>query len=117
MPKSSVAGLSLIMETNEQVEQAAELLRSVGLEVEGEDGYVQVKGPELTLSIMRGAMVDVPSHGGVLLQIAVPDVAAATSAAEQAGATVALAAGASDDAHASAFLQSPAGFTIELNPE
>lgn len=113
MRKSAVAGLSLIMETNEEVDEAADLLRSVGLEVEGEDGYVQVTGASLTLSIMRGAMVEVPRHGGLLLQIAVPEVAAATAAAEQAGATLALAPDA-DAENTSAFLHSRTGFTIEL---
>lgn len=113
MPTSSVAGLSLIMETNEEVDEAANLLRAVGLEVAGEDGYVQVTGPSLTLSIMRGAMVDVPRNGGLLVQVAVSDVAVASTAAEQAGATLALAPDAEGE-NKSAFLQSPMGFTLEL---
>jgi len=110
---SSVAGISLIMQTDDEVDQAAELLRAIGLEVVGEDGYVEVTGAGPTLSIMRGAMVEVSAHGGLLLQVEVPDVAATTAAAELAGATVALAAS-SDDLESSAFLQSPTGFTIQL---
>lgn len=115
MPISSVAGLSLILRTNEEVDQAADLLRAVGLSVAGEDGYVEVAGPSITLSIMRGAMVDVPRHGGVLLQIQVPDVDSASAAARAAGATVALEPTSTNGRRGAAFIQSPAGFTLELN--
>lgn len=114
MADSAVAGLSLIMETNEEVDHAADLLRAVGLTVTGEDGYVEVAGPSISLSIMRGAMVDVPRHGGLLLQIAVDDVDAATEAARAAGGVVALGPEKSDGGGYSAFVQSPVGFTVEL---
>lgn len=113
MNTSSVAGISLILETNEDVDQAANLLKAIGLEVKGDDGYVEVAGPSITLSIMRGAMVDVPRHGGVLLQLTVPDVDAAAEAARRAGASIALEPTKTDWGY-SAFVQSPLGFTLEL---
>lgn len=111
---TAVAGISLIMQTNDEVDEAADLLRAVGLDVTGEDGYVEVNGAGLKLSIMRGTMIDVPRHGGLLLQLEVPDVRKAMTAAQEAGARVGL----SPDQHdgGSAFVQSPAGFTIELQP-
>lgn len=111
---AAVAGISLIMQTNDEVDRAADLLRAVGLDVTGEDGYVEVSGAGLNLSIMRGTMIEVPRHGGLLLQIRVPDVHRAMSAAREAGAIVGLAPEQNDGG--SAFLQSPAGFTIELQP-
>lgn len=114
MPNAAVAGLSLIMQTNEEVDQAADLCRAIGLEVDGEDGYVEVAGPSIRLSIMRGAGVDVPRNGGVLLEIAVDDVAAATNAARRAGATIAREPTSTGPHTVSAFVQSAAGFTIEL---
>lgn len=119
MSHAQVSSLSLIMQTNEEVDQSADLLRAIGLTVTGEDGYVEVEGPSITLSIMRGAMVDVPRHGGVLIQIAVRDVAATAEAARRAGAVIArLAESGHPDADddGSAFVQSPAGFTVELQP-
>lgn len=103
------------METNEEVDQAAELLRALGLTVTGDDGYVEVAGVGLNLSIMRGAMIEMSRHGGTLLQIEVDDVGAAINRAEQAGgAKVALGPGDSDDG--TAFLHGPAGMTIEVRP-
>ena len=115
MPTASVRGLSLIMQTNEEVDQAAELLRAIGLQVTGEDGYVEVSGPSITLSIMRGAGVDVPRNGGVLLDLTVDDVFAAPDAARDAGAVIAQEPTSANADSYSAFLQSPAGFTIELH--
>jgi predicted enzyme related to lactoylglutathione lyase len=63
---------------------------------------------------MRGAMVDVPRHGGTLLQITVDDVAAAAKAAEQAGGVIALGSDQSDEG--TAFVHSRTGFTVELQP-
>lgn len=117
MDTSSIAGLSVILRTNEEVDQAAVLLRAIGLQVTGEDGYVEVAGPSINVSIMRGAMVDVPSHGGLLLQVKVPDVDAATTAAAQAGGTIALGPTATDWGRYSAFIQSPVGFTLELQAD
>ncbi len=114
MPNAAVAGLSLIMQTNEEVDLAAELFRAIGLEVDGEDGYVEVAGPSIKLSIMRGAGVDVPRNGGVLLEIAVDDVATAADAANRAGATIAQEPTVTGPRTYSAFVQSPSGFTIEL---
>lgn len=111
---SHVAGLSLIMQTNEEVDQAAEVLRAIGLQVTGEDGYVEVAGPSITLSIMRGAMVEVPRHGGLLIQVAVDDVAAATDAVRHTSVTIAQEPTATGPGTYSAVVQSPAGFTIEL---
>jgi hypothetical protein len=108
-----VAGISLIMQTNEQVDDAAELLRAVGLDVTGEDGYVEVTGTGLNLSIMRGTMIDMPAHGGLLVQVKVADLPAALQAAQQAGAVLGLA---PERAGESAFLQSRTGFTLELQP-
>lgn len=114
MPNAAVAGLSLIMQTNEEVDQAADLLRAIGLQVAGEDGYVEVAGPSIKLSIMRGAGVEVPRNGGVLLEIGVDDVASAADAASRAGATIAQKATATGPDTYSAFVQSRSGFTIEL---
>lgn len=114
-PLPKVTGISLITTTDEEVDQAAALLRAIGLEVVGEDGYVEVRGPDLTLSIMRGAMVEVARQGGVLLQIRVTDVAAAAAAAERAGGTVEL--GPDGDSRTSAFVGSPVGFTVELQAD
>lgn len=114
MTDSAVAGLSLIMETNEEVDRAADLLRAVGLEVAGEDGFVEVVGSSIRLSVMRGAMVEVPRHGGLLVQIAVPDVDSATEAARNAGGIVASEPAKTDWGGYSAFVQSPQGFTLEL---
>lgn len=109
---TAMAGISLIMKTNDEVDRAADLLRAIGLEVTGEDGYVEVAGAGVKLSIMRGTMIDVPSHGGLLLQLEVADVRAAVAAAERAGATVGLSP--DQDENGSAFIQSTTGFTIEL---
>lgn len=110
----SVAGISLIMQTNAEVDQAADLLRAIGLQVTSEDGYVEVSGAGTQLSIMRGAMVEVPPHGGLLLQLRVPDVDAAVADAQRAGVRVALPPTKTDWGSYSAFVQSPTGFTIEL---
>lgn len=116
MSNATVRSLSLIMQTNEEVDQAAALLRAIGLTVTGEDGYVEVEGPSITLSIMRGAMVEVPRHGGLLIQITVPVVAEAAAAARQAGAAITQPADAGEQDGGSAFVQSPTGFTVELLP-
>jgi hypothetical protein len=112
---STVAGISLIMETNEQVDQAAELLQAIGLQVEGGDGFVQVKGPTLNLSIMRGTMIDVPPLGGLLLQVTVDDVPAAVEAVREHGGVVGLGPTRTDWGTYSAFVQSPTCFTLELS--
>ena len=114
MPITSVHGLSLILQTNAEVDRAADLLRALGLDVVGEDGYVEVAGPSIALSIMRGAMVDVPPLGGVLLQVAVDDITAAVSAGRDAGASVVREPTTDEEGNASAFLQSSLGLTIEL---
>lgn len=114
MSDPTVAGLSLIMETNEEVDQVAQLLRAIGLSVTGEDGYVEVAGPSITLSIMRGAMVEVPRHGGTLLQLDVDDVVAATAAARDTGAAVVQ--DAATIGGGTSFVQSSTGLTIELRP-
>ena len=114
MPITSVHGLSLILQTNADVDRAADLLRALGLEVVGEDGYVEVTGPSITLSIMRGAMVDVPQLGGVLLQLAVDDITAAVSAGREAGGSVVREPTTDEEGHQSAFLQLAIGLTIEF---
>ena len=111
---TEVIGISLITRTNEEVDQAAELLRAVGLTVEGEDGFVAVQGPALNLTIMRGAMIEVPPQGGVLLQLRVPDVDAASEAARRAGGEIALGPSRTEWGSYSAFIRSPIGFAVEL---
>lgn len=114
MPITSVRALSLILQTNAEVDQVADLLRALGLEVVGEDGYVEVTGPSITLSIMRGAMVDVPSLGGVLLQLDVDDVVTAARIGRDAGASVVREPTTDEAGNQSAFLQLSVGLTIEL---
>lgn len=114
MPIAGVRGLSLILQSNAEVDEAADLLRALGLEVVGEDGYVEVTGPSITLSIMRGAMVDVPSLGGVLLQLDVDDVVTATRIGRDAGASVVREPMIDEAGNQSAFLQLSVGLTIEL---
>lgn len=111
---TTVGGLSLILHTNADVDRAADLLRALGLDVVGEDGYVEVTGPSITLSIMRGAMVEVPPLGGLLLQLSVEDISAAVGAAREAGASVVRDPTTDEAGHQSAFLQLAIGLTIEL---
>lgn len=114
MDTSAVAGLSLIMETNDDVARAAGFLAALGLEVAGEDGFVEVKGPSINLTIMRGAMVDVPPLGGLLFQLAVADVDAATKIAGDKGGEVLLGPMTTDWGSYSAYVRGPAGLTVEL---
>lgn len=114
MDTSTVAGLSLIMETNDEVARAAEFLAALGLEVTGDDGFVEVKGPSISLTIMRGAMVDVPPLGGLLLQLDVPDVDAAAKLAGDSGGEILLGPLTTDWGSNSAYVRGPAGLTVEL---
>lgn len=111
---TALNGLSIVLATNEEVDAAAELLRAIGLEVNGEDGFVQVVTGGTTVSIMRGAMIDVPPHGGLLVQVTVEDVEAAVQRATGAGATLELGPTTTDWGTYSAYLSTPAGFTLEL---
>jgi predicted enzyme related to lactoylglutathione lyase len=114
MDTSTVAGLSLIMETNDDVARAAGFLAALGLEVAGEDGFVEVKGSSISLTIMRGAMVDVSPLGGLLLQLAVADVDAATKIAGGNGGAVLRGPETTDWGSYSAYVRGPAGLTVEL---
>ncbi|GAB3762040.1 hypothetical protein GCM10028864_52480 [Microlunatus parietis] len=114
MNTATVFGLSVIMETNDDVDRAATFLSAVGLAVEGEDGFVQVKGPSVNLSIMRGAMIDTPPHGGLLIQLQVADVDAAAQAAVDHGGEVGWGPGRTDFGTYSAYVRGPGGLTVEL---
>ncbi|MFC7620723.1 VOC family protein [Microlunatus sp. GCM10028923] len=114
MDTATVSGLSVIMETNDDVDRAAGFLSAVGLEVEGEDGFVQVKGPSLNLTIMRGAMIDTTPHGGLLIQLRVADVDAAAKAATDHGGEVGWGPAKTDFGTYSAYVKGPAGLTVEL---
>ncbi|WP_152361689.1 VOC family protein [Microlunatus speluncae] len=114
MDTSTVAGLSLIMATNDDVARAAAFLGALGLEVAGDDGFVEVKGPSINLTIMRGAMVDVPPLGGLLFQVAVADVDAAAKLAADNGGEVVLGPMTTDWGSYSAYVRGPAGLTVEL---
>lgn len=111
---ATVAGISLITETNEQVSDIQKFLQALGLRVEGEDGFAVVHGPATALTIMRGAMVPMPRVAGVLLQLDVDDVDAAAITASQHGGTVGRGPEDTDWGTRSAFVHGPAGVTVEL---
>ncbi len=110
---TTIAGLSLIVATDEQVDQIAALLRELGLDASGDAGYVTVQGLSTPLSVMRGALVPTADLGGVLLQLSVADLDDALAAAGRAGATVAAAPTQTEFGTRSAFVQL-LGLTIEL---
>jgi hypothetical protein len=117
MAEPSVAGISLILETNDQVDEIARFLGAVGLEVQGEDGNVEVKGPQISLTAMKGAMVPVPPLGGVLLHVTFADAGGVDTAAhDAAGSGGAVALGPANEwGTYSAFVTGPAGLTVELS--
>lgn len=114
MNTSAVAGLSLITESNDDAARAAGFLAALGLDVSGEDGFFAIKGPSIDLTIMRGAMVDVPPLGGVLLQLSVADVGEAAELAAEHGGAVLRGPLTTDWGSYSAYVRGPAGLTVEL---
>lgn len=118
MSQTSVNGISLVVETNDQAAEIASFLRTLGLVVAGEDGYFEIEGAGLSLTVMRGALVPTPPLGGVLLQLTLddrPSVDGAAQAAADSGWRIEFGPEVTDFGNYSAFISGPAGITVELS--
>jgi len=109
--------VSLVFATNEQVAEVAAFFGEVlGLSVGdgAESGYAEVTTGGPTISLHRGALTDVGTHGGTLLQFRSPDVRAEAKAVTARGGRLALEPTETDWGTVSAYVAGPHGVTVEL---
>jgi catechol 2,3-dioxygenase-like lactoylglutathione lyase family enzyme len=109
--------VGLLSRTDEDNAALAEFFgQTLGLPVDGDaaGGYAEVKVGDVSVALHRGALVEFPPLGGVLLQLGCDDVDAETEAVRGRGGDVAVEPSDTDWGTRHAYVRGPQGLLVEL---
>ena len=108
--------LGILSATDAQNTELATFFRDVlGLEVDGEAGYAEVRSGDAVIALHRGVPAgDVTPAGGILLQFASDDVRADIEAIRSRGGTIAVEPFETDWGTTSAYVAGPHTILVEV---
>ena len=108
--------LGIVSATDEQNTEIAAFFRDVlGLDVDGDAGYAEVKTGDTVIALHRGVPTgEIAPHGGMLLQFGSDDVRADVEAIRSRGGRIAIEPFQTDWGTTSAYVAGPHNLLVEL---